>query len=435
MSNNADFMDSIFQDVATEVNKPDQEYDKAIDLAIEIMNASDDDIQQKPESFLRHYRLSLLGRDKQGCLFFGDLYDRHDEVNPNKFGVEDFKRLLDAVNDAELWYEFAQYIETEHRDYPEKIRLSSDRCGFECTQALKHAFLLAMPVANILSEAVDDGSEQTPESKIKDEDVMVRNAIRNGLYQLQVIISSAAKSKKTYLYSPGDKNLLGYFQLSISGLIKLIESAKLEDFLREMVMLWTDVKLGRDHTQSNDRGKQFYAYYQVIIKARNWVVHKQIGKIDPADVGFLFLVHARLLREGLVIGWCQNLLSYEEALLEAFEKGGSLEGIGKYNYETYSSKWQMLGEIYINKEKAPDKFSFIKKIFEVSKDNEVWDIHKNNFKENVDNNEFMRVLYRSFFRPDINMNKCPYLKTFYYSFYQRADFSKDIVLKYLGVQV
>jgi len=411
--------------VKNEVNKPDDLFEGAIESGEKIIRGENSPTEVN--NFLRFYRQSLLGKDKQGHLFFGDLQSL---LGREKFGIEDLKKLLFAVNDSELWYEFSGYLLKEKEDCPHLLKLSLKNCIEESHDALEKAFLLAMPIAN---------------DEIDDQEFRVRNAIRNGLYELQLLFAQHNIHQLAHLEGKRDPQLSDFFGSSIAGLIRLVESAALDEFLRVLLLLWTDIACEFSATPkpkklklkqpSSDQQRQYAAYFNVMNKARNWFVHKQIKSIDALDVSFIFMVHARLLREGFADQY-RGVLQYEQSLLNEFQSGKASSFKCKYKYVIFSKLWAILGDIHLNEEYKKD----VRKIYGApawkgnGRDNDAYyDIHLKNYNEHVNNGEFMKVLYRSFYRPDIKLDNCEYMKLFYESFADRADFKGDIVLKSMGV--
>ena len=424
-----DFID--IEELGKEVNKPDVLFEGAIESGVGIIRGENSPTEVN--KFLRCYRQSLLGRKKRGDLFFGDLQSF---LGREKFGIEDLKTLLNAVNDSELWFEFSRYISKEKNDCPHLLKLSIKKCIEESHDALEKAFLLAMPIA-IANNGVDD------------QEFRVRNAIRNGLYELQTLFKEKNDSAPELLGRK--RQLMHLFNGSIGGLIKLIESASLNDFIRGLVLLWTDVKLNskgvkNQHSKNLVQIKQYEAYFSVIKKARNWLVHKQVISIDPLDVAFLFMVHSRLLREGL-FNQDYKILQYEKSLLEIYSKASSKPSV-EYGYRSFSKTWNNLGNYYYINDRQDEsennkKYSGMKKIYNLVlpyikrksslSEKEMINIHHDCHRKLKRDGHFIKALYRAFFRPDIDLDGRENLKLFYKSFADRADFKGDIVLKSMGV--
>jgi len=423
-----DFID--IEGLAKEVNKPDIQFEGAIESGEKIIRGENSPTEVN--KFLRFYRQSLLGQDKQGHLFFGDLQS---QLGREKFGIEDLKKILNAVNDSELWFEFSRYLIQEKKDCPDLLKLSTKTCIRESHVALEKAFLLAMPITNYeICDRESCGRE-----------FRVRNAIRNGLYELQLLFAQHNNHQLAHLEGKRDPQLSDFFGSSIAGLIRLVESAALDEFLRVLLLLWTDIacefsatpKPKKQKQPSSDQQRQYAAYFYVIYKARNWFVHKQIKSIDALDVSFIFMVHARLLREGFADQY-RGVLQYEQSLLNEFRRGKASSFKCKYDYARFSRLWAILGDIHLKEEYKKD----VRKIYgepewegfgNKSDKKAFFNIHKPNYEKHVKNGEFMKVLYRSFFRPDIKLNNCEYMKFFYQSFTDRADFKSDIVLKSMRV--
>jgi len=341
------------------------------------------------------------------------------------------------VNDSELWFEFSRYISEEKNDCPHLLKLSIKQCIKESHDALEKGFLLAMPIA-IANNGVND------------QEFRVRNAIRNGLYELQLLFAQHNNQQLAHLEGKRDPQLTDFFGSTIAGLIRLVESAALDEFLRVLLLLWTDIacefnappKPKKLKQPSSDQQRQYAAYFNVMNKARNWFVHKQIKSIDALDVSFIFMVHARLLREGFADQY-RGVLQYEQSLLNEFQSGKASSFKCKYDYARFSGLWTILGDIKLRGDiylSEKDKKKYVRKIYGApawkgnGRDNEAYyDIHLKNYNEHVNNGEFMKVLYRSFYRPDIKLDNCEYMKLFYERFADRADFKGDIVLKSMGV--